>query len=210
MAATKQKRRSVHLEMVGGKGGRQRIWEAIRVRRNGFFLADISDVATVDLTTARTYLQALERGGFIQQINVTEKVAEAKQYALIRDNGLEAPRLTVDGKPVIQGLVNEAMWRTMRMVHDFNFHELAALASTTELRVAPGTARIYLNQLALAGYLIEIKKGQAKGTSRSPARFRFNPARNTGPRPPMIQRTKAVYDPNLGQIVWQEEPDHDC
>jgi hypothetical protein len=74
--------------------------------------------------------------------------------------------------------------------------------------VVPGTAQDYLNQLALAGYLIEIKKGQAQGTH--PTRFRFNPARNTGPRPPMIQRTKAVYDPNLGQVVWQEEPDHDC
>ncbi|WP_062785944.1 hypothetical protein [Aquitalea pelogenes] len=210
MAATKQKRRGAHLEMVGGKGGRQRVWEAIRANRDGFYLADISRAAKVDLATVRTYVQALERGGFIQQCNVTVKLAEAKQFAMVKDNGLEAPRLTAEGKPVIQGLVNEAMWRTMRMVRDFNFHELAALASTTEVSVAPGTARTYLKHLATAGYLIEIDKGHGKGAGGIPTRYRFNPARNSGPRPPMIQRTKSVYDPNLGQVVWQEEPDYDC
>jgi hypothetical protein len=96
----------------------------------------------------------------------------------------------------------------MRMVRDFNF------MNWRHWPAPPGGGARYRTRLsestALAGYLIEIKKGQAQGTSRLPARFRFNPARNTGPRPPMIQRTKAVYDPNLGQVVWQEEPDHDC
>ncbi|WP_089084348.1 hypothetical protein [Aquitalea magnusonii] len=209
MPATKQRRRSAHLEMVGGKGGRQRLWEAIRKLRTDFNMIDLAAKAGTDIDTAKTYLQALEKAGHIEVVQENHGHTD-KRWNLLRDNGLEAPRLTRDGKPVIQGRAREAMWRTMRIVRDFTFHELAALASSTEVTVAPTTAKDYLKHLLNAGYLIVINKGNSKGNGHKASRFRFNPARNTGPRPPMIQRTKAVYDPNLGQVVWQEEPDHDC
>jgi hypothetical protein len=50
------------------------------------------------------------------------------------------------------------MWRTMRIVRDFTFHELAALASSTEVTVAPTTAKDYLKHLLNAGYAHSLAK----------------------------------------------------
>ena len=36
-----------------------------------------------------------------------------------------------------------------------------------------------------------------------PTRYRL--IRNTGPRPPMVQRIDAIYDPNLGAVVWTRQ-----
>jgi hypothetical protein len=41
-------------------------------------------------------------------------------------------------------------------------------------------------------------------------RYRFLAARYSGPKPPMIQRIKAVYDPNRSEVVWSSlEVKHD-
>lgn len=210
MAATNNTRKPADLEMIGGKSKRQRMWEVIRARRNGFVMRDIAYAADVDMTTTRSYLQALERGGFIQQSNETVRICDEKQYRLLKDNGLEAPRLTRDGQPVIQGRAQEQMWRTMRILGgDFNYQELAGLASTTEVGVSPIAARDYLKHLAHAGYVVVVAKGKGRGAGGVPNRYRFNRSRYTGPRPPMVQRTKSIYDPNLGKVVWQEEINHD-
>lgn len=209
MGAPRNPRRAAHLEMVGGKGGRQRLWEAIRKKRDDFTVIDVAAKADADIDTAKTYLRSLTKAGIIEVIQEASGHTE-KRWKLAVDKGIEAPRLTRDGKPVTQGLANESMWRTMRMIRDFTFHELAALASSSEVTVATETAKAYVKHLSAAGYLIPVTKGHGKGAGGIPTRYRFNPARNSGPRPPMIQRTKTVYDPNLGKVVWQEEPDHDC
>lgn len=210
MGAPQNPRRAAHLEMVGGKGGRQRLWEAIRQQRDDFTALGVASKADTDLGTANTYIQSLAKAKVIEVTQLNRGAGHDKHWKLIKDVGIDAPRLTRDGKPVTQGLANESMWRTMRMIRDFTFHELAALASSSEVTVAPGTARAYVKHLEAAGYLHVVTKGQGRGAGGIPTRYRFNPARNSGPRPPMIQRTKTVYDPNLGKVVWQEEPDHDC
>lgn len=43
----------------------------------------------------------------------------------------------------------------------------------------------------------------ARGRIR--ARYRFIAGRNSGPRPPQVQRLKQVYDPNLDRVVWRHE-----
>jgi len=210
MAATNRTRQAADLEMLGGKSKRQRMWEVIRTRREGFTVLDIACATDIDTTAVRSYLQSLERGGFTEQSNVTREVGEEKRYRLVKDNGLEAPRLTIDGKPVLQGRAQEQMWRTMRILGaDFNYQELAGFASTSEVKVTPIAARDYLKHLANAGYVTVISKGKGRGAGGIPSRYRFNPGRYTGPRPPMVQRTKAIYDPNVGRVVWQEEVDHD-
>lgn len=210
MAATNKTRKPAELEMIGGKSKRQRIWEAIRARRDGFTLLDVACAADMDMATTRTYLQSLERGGFTVQSNETVRIGEEKQYRLIKDNGLEAPRLTKDGQPVTQGRAQEQMWRTMRIMGgDFNCQELAGLASTTEVEVTQVAAKSYLKHLAHAGYVSVVAKGKGRGAGGTLSRYRFNSARYTGPRPPMVQRTKSIYDPNLGEVVWQEEVSDD-
>lgn len=210
MAATNRTRKPAELEMIGGKSKRQRIWEVIRAQREGLTCYALSRRSSVDDCTTKTYMQALERGGFIEQSNETVRIGEEKQYRLIKDNGLEAPRLTKDGQPVTQGRAQEQMWRTMRILgSDFNCQELAGLASTSEVAVSPAAARDYLKHLAHAGYVTVVAKGKGRGTGGVPNRYRFNLGRYTGPRPPMVQRTKSIYDPNVGKVVWQEEIDHD-
>ncbi|MGC0151220.1 hypothetical protein ACPRNU_02025 [Chromobacterium vaccinii] len=211
MAATRNARKPAHLEMVGGKNKRQRIWEYIRQSREGFAVSEAAWKAHVDGDTTRTYFQSLENGSYITVINPVRGPQEEKRYRLERDTGLEAPRLTRSGQPVTQGLAQEQMWRAMRILSgDFSFPELAALASTPEVAVSPAAAQCYLKHLAKAGYVTLVQKSMSRvGTGRTPSRYRFSTSRYTGPRPPMIQRSKSVYDPNLDKVVWQEEMNHD-
>lgn len=205
-------RKPVHLEQAGGKAPRQRVWEAIRRLAADFTAPTLERVARIDKATIHTYLQSLERGGFITEIGERQAIGDRKHYQLVRDTGVEAPRLDRRGRPVQQSRGNENMWRTMRIMGEFSPRELAVRASTPDTDVAEGAAKSYVKYLANAGYLTIVDPGHSfiRGKGAKQARYRLVASKYTGPRPPMIQRTKAVYDPNLGKIVWQEEPDHDA
>ena len=138
-------------------------------------------------------------------------VTPIDELKLIRDNGVEAPRLKRDGSPVTQGLGTEAMWRSMRIIGSFNGRELAAHASACGIEVKESTAKAYIIVLHAAGYLkvVEAAKLASPGKPPAQARYVLAPGKYTGPRPPMIQRTKTLYDPNLAKVVWNEEIDHD-
>ncbi|AOJ11958.1 hypothetical protein [Burkholderia mayonis] len=205
-------RKPAHLELTGGKGPRQRAWEAIRRQSDDFTAHAIVRTSTLDRQTVQCYLQALELGGFIEPIGERKAIGEHKHYRLVRDAGVEAPRLDRQGRPVTQSIGNENMWRTMRIMGEFSSRELALRASTPDVVVSESTAQKYAMFLARAGYLTVVDPGHAyiRGKGAKQARYRFLASKRTGPRPPMIQRTRSVYDPNLGKIVWQEEPDHDA
>lgn len=205
-------RKPAHLELSGGKGPRQRIWEAIRRSAEDFTAPAIERAARIERATVQTYLQALERGAIIEQTGERQAIGERKHYRLARDAGVEAPRLDRQGRPVMQSRGNENMWRTMRIMGDFSPRELALRASTEDTAIEETTAKAYVKCLAQAGYLTVIDPGHSfiRGKGAKQARYRLIASKYTGPRPPMIQRTKSVYDPNLGKIVWQEEPDHDA
>lgn len=191
---------------AGGKGPRQRIWEAIRARAGlEFSRYQIARAADVEDSTVTTYLQALVKAEVIkvcrsERIN---NVTAETFYLLVRDEGLEAPRLRRDGSRVTQGLAQEQMWRTLRILNgDTNGRELAAHASTPGIPVAEAAARDYLLVLSKAGYLLCTQEGKGTGKGGILARYRLKPGRNTGPRPPMVCRTRAVYDPNEDKVVW--------
>lgn len=197
-------RKPAPLELAGGKGQRQRIWEAIR--RQGvdgaiFTEDDISrKLLDVELDIIRDYRRALQAAGVIAV--VTEHTPQsAASYQLKKDCGMDAPRLRKDGTPVTQGLAQEQMWRTLRMLTglDINAREMAAHASTPAIAVAEVAAKHYFKALFAAGYLLRTREGK----SGLQARYRLKPARNTGPRPPMVCRTKVVWDANEHKIVWQ-------
>lgn len=202
-------RQPAHIELTGGKGPRQLMWEAIR----GFGLGKPFgwiDVVGQDIntTTAKTYLRALQKAGYIERVEKGGRAPDGRylsaQWILVRDTGIEAPRLTKQGKPVTAGRGVENMWQAIRnFLPTFDWRELAAYASTDAHPVSLETAKVWTHTLHAAGYLIEIEPSRPGKT----ARFRLDPSMNTGPRPPQIQRTKTVYDPNLGKVVWREEPD---
>lgn len=199
-------RKPTHLERIGGKTPRQRIWEAVRTLREGFDNCALSRRAKVDDKTVSTYLSCLLKAGFINRTNPDASRQTPATYSLVRDNGVEAPRLDRKGNLVKQGLGSEQMWRTLRLIGDFSGAELAAHASTKAVPVSPETAKAYVGHLLKAGYLIEVLPARFLGSGKGnlPARYRLAPGKYTGPRPPMVQRTKAIYDPNLDKIVFEE------
>lgn len=205
-------RKPAHLEMVGGKSPRQRIWEAVRdteiggnPENGGFTAADIARACKVEAPAVSEYLRALHLGGYLGRHEPAHR-GEPARYWIELDNGVEAPRVRKDGSEATSGRGNEAMWQAMRhFLPSFDFREVAAYASTAEHPVLPDTAKAYVLALHAAGYLDEIEPAK-RGCQAKPARYSLRRDHDSGPRPPMIQRTRTVYDPNLGRVVWHEEP----
>jgi len=192
---------------AGGKGPRQLVWEAIRAQRGAEWTRyHIARVADVKDGTVATYVQSLEKAGIVA-VSRQEKASSGASicfYKLARDEGIEAPRVRRDGARVTQGMAQEQMWRTLRMLNaDINTRELVAHASTPEIPVAVSAANDYLQILHAAGYLIRTVAGKGTGNGGIQARYRLSAVRNTGPRPPMVCRTRVVYDPNLDKVVYQ-------
>lgn len=196
-------RKPAHLEMVGGKGLRQRIWERLCLLDGDFGIANLV-CGRESKETARDYLQGLERGGYLEVTQEGTRIGNVftpKRWKLVKNVGAEAPRVRRDGSPVTMGLAQEQMWRTLRTLKgDTNARELAAYASTEQIPVAEVAAKDYLQHLYLANYLQRTAEGKGRGKGGILARYRL--VSNTGPRPPMVQRTDAMYDPNLGAVVW--------
>ncbi|MCA1909232.1 MAG: hypothetical protein LDL39_12815 [Magnetospirillum sp.] len=187
-------RKPVHLTSGRKSTGRQAMWEEMRRQGKPFTARIIAHAIKANPDTVKSYLQGLVAANYVSK--------DGTEYTLVKDVGIEAPRVTKDGQPVTQGAAREQMWRSMRMMRgQFDFRELATLASTETVPVAETDATDYLQHLANAGYL----QVTVKGAPGKPAKYRFIPSKNTGPRPPMIQRIKSVYDPNLRQVVWHAE-----
>lgn len=91
-----------------------------------------------------------------------------------------------------------AIWNAIRSLRNFSAVELAVASSTEEMPVSQDAALDYINGLVRAGYI------RATGTAhRSRTRmFGLVPARNTGPRAPIVDRgTTASFDLNLMRSV---------
>jgi len=203
-------RKPASLEIKGGKSPRQRIWEAIRANRDHFTQRELAEVVGGMEGAIEDYIKSLLAGKFITVIaeEAVGRLAKRRTYRLVRDNGVEAPRVNKRGELVTQGRGTEAMWGTMRRMFsrpscDFNFRELAGFSSTASHAVLEETAKAYVLCLAAAGYLQETKPAVA-GRSAVPARYYLK--LDTGPRAPMIQRTRQVFDPNpkYNRVMWIE------
>ncbi|MEF3074084.1 hypothetical protein V2P20_03510 [Methylobacter sp. Wu1] len=182
-------KKPVHLQMIGGKEPRQLIWEQVRILRE-FTLKQLSGAVSgaIPYDTTRTYLKALHAGGILSRDEKT------KVYKLEKDNGVEAPRVDRKGAEVKQGRPQENMWRTLRQLgRPVTVQELVAFASTPEHPITESYALDYLKNLFYAGY-----------ATREDGRYMLKASKNTGPRPPQIQRCKQIFDPNLGEVVWSK------
>jgi len=207
-------RKPAHLKPANGvTTGRDSIWLAIR-KLVRFTTMDIENETRQPLSTIRTYVQGLERAGYLKkagekQTGTLPQQHRATIWELINDIGIETPRVTKDGKAVTQGRKRENMWRAIKILNDFDAIDLIVHASTESDPVSLSTAKEYIKFLHKAGYLVLRQKsqpGNKPGTGKK-ARYRFLPSKNTGPLPPMIQRVKHLYDPNLGEVVWSPAPE---
>lgn len=184
------------------KPSRQVIWETLRaLHADGqtFTTRDVWAVMVEAMPRSRVddYLRSLVAAGYLQCQNPSRPQFEAARYALVRDVGVEAPRVRRDGsEPGTPG--REQMWRTLRIIGDCSAAELADAASTPDSPIAKTTAREYCQFLRAAGYL-QVTRPSKPGT---PERFRLVASRWSGPMAPMIQRTKQLFDPNTGEVVY--------
>ncbi len=189
---------------------REAVWAAIRELQE-FTVHELWLHTRLAKDSIRDYVLALERGGYLARAGKrTQPGSRPVQiFALVRDCGIEAPRLRKDGSEVTAGRGREQMWHTMRILGEFSARDLAVHAATEEHPVAEEEAKSYSHYLHKAGYLALVRPGKP-GSPHSPgqlARYRFIARKHTGPRPPQIQRVKQVYDPNLGQVVWSGSAD---
>ena len=179
----------VPVDKLSGMDTREEIWASIRQLKT-FRIADIMRKTMLEITTVRNYLAGLTIAGYLEKNSDVNPAL----YTLVRDVGVDAPRVRKDGSPVTQGEGRANMWRTMRIISTFSAKELAIKSSAPGCVVKHETAKEYCRKLCQAGYLVKIANG----------RYRFLPDMFTGPRPPMVQRVKRVYDPNLKKVMFSQ------
>ncbi|WIX34926.1 hypothetical protein QO259_09905 [Salinicola sp. JS01] len=187
--------------LAGDVPSRQRIWEGIRLIAHSGRPVTMARLDTFVPEMPRTrvvdYLRGLIAAGYIERINPTKGIGDVAEYRLIRDIGVEAPRVRRDGsEPPVPG--REQLWRTIKIIGEFTAAQLAEAATTPRRAVAETTAQEYCQFLALAGYLHITRAGGAN----LPARYRLASGRWTGPMAPQIRRTKELYDPNTQEVVY--------
>lgn len=189
------------LVMVGGKPPRQHIWEAIRkINASSKELTTyaVARKSGQDDQAVRAYFRDMAKAGIVSKVrNLARLDAE---WTLLKDEGVEAPRVTRGGKVTKLGDGAENVWRALRILGEFTAAEAAVAASVNGVSISEFAAHIYLSGLAKAGYVT--RRG---GTAGFKTRFCLVPSRYTGPKHPIYQRDfKQVYDPNLDQVVWRK------
>ncbi len=177
--------------------GRDDLWPVIRdTARDGvpgawFTVADLFRETCMARRTISSYLSCLVAARMVER-QEPEASGGAISYRLLRDTGVHAPRLRRDGTPVVMGSGNDNLWRSMRMQKDgFTPLDLAVLSTNELITVSEEAAKSYCKHLLAAGYLKVVKQARP---GHSQAVYRL--IKNTGPKPPQIQRVKRVFDPN--------------
>ncbi|MBT2131200.1 hypothetical protein [Aliiroseovarius lamellibrachiae] len=181
------------LEAQAKPHGQDGVWAEIR-RMNIFTAAEIHEKTEIHKKTVVDYIKRLVAGGYVVEHTSFEAT---NRYALKRDTGIHAPRIRPDGSPVRQGNGTKNMWRSMRMMGQFTPRDIAVHSTTDSVSVSDDTAKKYCSMLLKAKYLRVVQKavpGQRQAT------YKF--IRNTGPKPPQIQRVKQVYDPNINEVTF--------
>lgn len=199
-------RRPARLERAGALTPRDRIWAAIRDFGVGnvFSVAEIMLLSGQRADTVLPYVNGLVKAAYVDKNSprpTKRPRREFQWFSLVRDIGIEAPRVDANGKPVTQGRGRDQMWNAVRATKgEFGAHDLALAASTDEHAVAYQEAKTYARALEHAGYLqVTTPSTGGQGKER---KYRFIKSRNTGPRAPMITKQKQVMDGNTGAIVY--------
>lgn len=176
-----------------GMDNRQMVWDRLRgCGAEWTAVAAICAATHVNRKTATDYLEALEAAKIVER----RSVDGSPEVRLVRDAGHHAPRIRADGTPITQGAGVRNLWRSMCMLKQFSALDLSLHSTTPTVTVSLVTAKSYCAMLLATGYLRVVSKAEpARGAL---AVYRL--LRNNGPKAPMIQRVKQVYDPNTGDV----------
>ncbi len=178
------------MDKLNGYDSREAMWAVIREKQT-FMVRDIHQETTLDISTVRDYIRGLANAGYLSE----EGDISGKVFTLIRDIGIDAPKVRKDGSAVTQGQGQVNMWKAMRTLQVFSPRDLAVNASTRTCTVQQASAEGYCRHLCHAGYLRQDDHGS----------YFFIPHMYSGPKPPMIQRVKRVWDQNLKKVMWSDD-----
>lgn len=187
---------------------RDQVWASIRKLRE-FSIADLESDSGVNRETVKSYVNGLQKAGYLvitgkdnrrsNRLYTQRNLLLGQLFKLEKDTGVDAPRVTATGEPVTQGDKRRRIWQSIRILHKgFTFQEIISAASTDTSPVSQEDVRRYVQFLAKAKYLKKLGPGR-------PARYMLLPGKNTGPKAPMIQRNKDVFDPNKNTVVYTRE-----
>lgn len=189
-------------EFNGKPYGRRAIWLAFRELsgKGPVTLRELDLKTGINEKTIHTYLESLVKGGYAEKSRFVR--GEWTTYRLIRDVGVEHPRLNRNGEPVVTS--RDGMWRSMKMLPVFTAKDLALTASTSHCKVSEVDAKDYCGHLHAAGYLAVVQEGDRSGKNGKTV-YKLIPSMRTGPLAPMVQRTKVVFDPNINKVMSHED-----
>lgn len=176
---------------------RERLWRAMRELK-GFCVPDLARKAGVDRRkyNVSDYLRGLVKAGILA-VDAPASPGKYANYTLVRDMGVDAPRVRRDGSAVPEP-AQQAMWRGMKILREFAAPDLVAHAEMAGITIKPSTAQTYCQWLARGGYLTPLRTRPGEST-----RYRF--VRDTGPKAPQILRVKTLYDANIGKVVTEQD-----
>lgn len=184
------------------KGTREALWKAIRKNKE-FTLVEIANSCTLVWGTIAQYVRCLVRAGYLEASPVTDRGDKGQgkgykiqlRYTLLKDS-IEPPRVRADGSEITENKNNQRMWTTMRKRSFFTVSDVHALSSTRQQPLARKSVTVYMSHLEKAGYIAR------SGSNDTIERQIFRLVHDTGPKAPMIQRIKQVWDPNLKKVTW--------
>jgi len=165
-------RRPARLERAGALTPRDRIWAAIRCFgqvgkgiARAFSVMEVMALSGQRDDTALSYLRALEKAGYVAACGeappALRRRREFRSFRLVRDCGVDAPRVKADGSPAEENAGREQMWRAAKILKEFDYRELAAAASTEKHPVSSDEAQTYCRFLKVGGYLTVTQRGTA-------------------------------------------------
>jgi hypothetical protein len=194
---------TLHLTMRKGKKplfGEDYLWSLMmdcHELGKTFTIRHLRDMSSAREQTIRKFVQRLHRAGFVQET----ASSPIKSYSVSKPQA-EAPRVRADGSVIESSGAAQCMWNGMRTAFRQGFHatDLVGFASTDEVKITFQAARLYIRHLAEAGYLIKLERGPVET-----ALWRLDPSMNSGPKAPLILKTKMIFDQNKGDIVGAAE-----
>lgn len=182
-------------KVAGSPRGQEYIWQVIMEldAKGSFTLADIVGRTNTTRYGVGDYLRRLCKGAFLRVVGETALRGVRRYEYRVAVKRRRAPRLRKDGSE-LPPTKRENMWRTMRMHRQFTARDVSVLSSTEDVPVRLVDTKDYIKMLFHAGYLrVTAKNGNANV---------YTLVKNTGPRPPQVQRVRQVFDPNINAVVW--------
>lgn len=185
--------------------GHEHFWSVIMERHRAgctFSAQDIDDASNASDSTVRDFVRRLVAGGLVELVEPGAHPIHHRYRPLIVQSA--APRVRRDGSVIESLPASQCMWNLMRGPlgsKGFSYRDLMHWGRTDETTITASYAKSFIKLLHRAGYLIQLDAGNP----RKPATWRLAPKMNSGPRAPMILRTKLVYDPNRLEVVGPAE-----